>query len=96
MNRATCGLQNSDSPTSDNVTPQETTNQDSPDMGREGASLSCPGSSVGADPEYDGVRFESSTDPETIGSDSTSSFQSQSLTEESETDEEPMNTRRKG
>ena len=32
--------------TSDNLTPPETTNQDSPDMGPDGASLSCPGSSV--------------------------------------------------
>ena len=38
-----------DSPTSDNLTPQETTNQDAPDMGADGAGLSCPGSSVVAD-----------------------------------------------
>ena len=43
---ATCGLRISDSPTSDNLTPQETTNQDAPDMGADGAGLSCPGSSV--------------------------------------------------
>jgi len=42
----TCGLRNSDSPTSDNITPQESTNQDAPDMGEDGAGLSCPGSSV--------------------------------------------------
>ena len=36
MNRATRGLQNSESPTSDNLTPQETTNLDSPDMGEIG------------------------------------------------------------
>ena len=35
--------------TSDNLTPQETTNQDSPDKGPDGADLSCPGSSVVAD-----------------------------------------------
>ena len=34
-----------------------------------------------------GARFETPTAPETIGLDSTSSFRSQSLTEESETDE---------
>ena len=42
----TCGLRNSDNPTSDNLTPQETTNQDAPDMGADGAELSCPGSSM--------------------------------------------------
>jgi len=36
----TCGLRISDSPTSDNLTPQETTNQDAPDMGQMG--LVCP------------------------------------------------------
>jgi hypothetical protein len=45
----TCDLRISDSPTSDNLTPQETTNQDAPDMGADGAGLSCPGSSVVAD-----------------------------------------------
>ena len=33
-------------PTADNVTPQETTIQDPPDMGPDGAGLSCPGSRV--------------------------------------------------
>lgn len=59
MNRATCGLQNSERPTSDNVTPQETTTQDSPDMGRDRANLSCPGSSVVAELE---VLREGNTD----------------------------------
>jgi hypothetical protein len=45
----TCGLRISDIPTSDNRTPQETTNQDTPDMGADGARLSCPGSSVVAE-----------------------------------------------
>ena len=45
----TCGLQISDSPTSDNLTPQETTTQAAPDMGPDGAGLSCPGTSVVAD-----------------------------------------------
>ncbi len=49
MNRATGSLQNSDSPPSDNVIPQEPINEDFPDMGRNRASLSCPGSSVVAD-----------------------------------------------
>ena len=42
----TCGLRNSDSSTSDNLTPQETTNQDSTERGLDGPALSCPGSSV--------------------------------------------------
>jgi len=49
IERATCGLRITTSPTSDKLTPQETTNQDSPDMGEDGGSLSCPGSSVVAD-----------------------------------------------
>ena len=49
IERATCGLRTGPDPTSDNVTPQETTTQDSPDMGQDGASLPCPGSSVVAD-----------------------------------------------
>jgi hypothetical protein len=43
---ATCGLRISGKPTSDNLTPQETTNQDAPETGADGAGLSCPGSSV--------------------------------------------------
>ena len=42
----TCVLRNSDNPTSDNLTPQETTNQNAPDMGPDGTGLSCPGSSM--------------------------------------------------
>ncbi len=49
MNRATCGLQNLESPPSDNVTPQETTNQEVGETGLDGGSLPCPGSSVVAD-----------------------------------------------
>jgi hypothetical protein len=41
----TCGLRISDSPTSDNLTPQETTKHDVLGMGAGGAGLSCPGSS---------------------------------------------------
>jgi hypothetical protein len=54
---STCGLRISDSPTSDNLTPQETTNQDAPDMGADGAGLSCPGSSVVADADGSVARF---------------------------------------
>jgi hypothetical protein len=42
----TCGLRIPDNPTSDNLTPQETTDQDAPDIGEDGTGLSCPGSSV--------------------------------------------------
>ncbi len=42
----TCSLRNSDSPTSDNLTPQETTKRDTLEVGVEGAGLSCPGISV--------------------------------------------------
>ena len=42
----TCSLRISDSPTSDNLTPQETTTQDALDMGPDGAGLSCAGSRV--------------------------------------------------
>ena len=46
IERTTCGLRNSDNPTSDNLTPEETTNQDTPEVAACGASLSCTGSSV--------------------------------------------------
>ena len=49
IERTTCGLRNSDSPTSDNLTPQEATKQDAPDMGPDGPGLSCPGSSAVAE-----------------------------------------------
>ena len=51
---ATCGLRISDSPTSDNLNPPETTKQDAPEVGADGAGLSCPGSSVVADSRSDG------------------------------------------
>lgn len=54
---------------------------------------------LGRDGEWDlaeGARFEASTVSETIGSDSTSSVQSQSLTEESEAGEEPVKSDRTG
>ena len=44
--RLTCGLRISENPTSDKLTPQETTIQAAPDMGADGVGLSCPGSSV--------------------------------------------------
>jgi hypothetical protein len=49
----TCGLRISDNPTSDHLTPQEITNQDTPDMGADGGDLSCPGSSVVADTQQE-------------------------------------------
>ena len=72
----TCGLRIADSPTSDNLTPQETTNLDVPDLGADGGDLSCPGSSMVAE----GARFETSDAPETIGPDLTASVLSQSFT----------------
>ena len=41
----TGGLRNSENPTSDNLTPQETTSQADLEVGTGGAGLSCPGSS---------------------------------------------------
>jgi hypothetical protein len=49
IERTTCGLRISDSPTSDNLTPQEATQQDALEVGVDEAGLSCPGSSVVAD-----------------------------------------------
>lgn len=49
LSRTTCGLQNSDSPTSDKVTPQETTTQDTGTLGADGTGLSCAGSNEVAD-----------------------------------------------
>jgi len=46
IERTTCGLRISDSPTSDNLTPQETTILDALDMGPDQAGLSCTDSSV--------------------------------------------------
>jgi hypothetical protein len=45
----TCGLRNSENPTSDNLKPQETTNQADLEVEGDWAGLSCPGSSVVAD-----------------------------------------------
>lgn len=45
----TCSLRISDNPTSDNLTPQETTEEESGTVGADGAGLSCPGSSVVAE-----------------------------------------------
>jgi len=51
IERTTCGLRISQYSTSDNATPQETTNLDPPDMGPDGAGLSCSGSTVVANTE---------------------------------------------
>jgi len=37
IERTTCGLRITPSPTSDNLTPQETANEDAPDVGADGA-----------------------------------------------------------
>ena len=49
IERTTCGLQISDNPTSDNLTPQETTDQADLEVDADGAGLSCPGSSLVAE-----------------------------------------------
>ena len=53
IERATCGLRTSADPTSDKLTPQETTNEDSSEVAGDGAGLSCPGSSVVAESARD-------------------------------------------
>jgi hypothetical protein len=59
-------------------------------MGLDGAGLSYPGSSVVADLEGEAVRFENAPGAETIGPDRLSSVQSQSLTGESEANEDTI------
>jgi len=49
IERATCGLRISPDTSSDNLTPHKTTNQDTSNMGLDGDSLSCSGSSVVAE-----------------------------------------------
>jgi hypothetical protein len=49
IERATCGLRISKTPTSDNLKLQEATQPDAADIALGGAELSCPGSSVVAD-----------------------------------------------
>jgi len=49
IEQANCGLRNSKNPTSDNLNQQETTKPDAPEVGADGAELSCPGSNVVAD-----------------------------------------------
>jgi hypothetical protein len=65
IERTTCGLRNSDNATSDNLSPQETTNQDVSEVGADGAGLSCPGSSVvavqGEQTETENRCYDSST-----------------------------------
>jgi hypothetical protein len=50
----TRSLRNSDDPTSDNLTPQQTTNRGTAQVGTDGDGLSCPGSSVVAEERIDG------------------------------------------
>jgi hypothetical protein len=59
-------------------------------MGPDGPGLSCPGSSVVADSESAGVKFEKSTAPETIGHYCAPSSCSQSLTVDSEEGKDPV------
>ena len=47
IERTTCGLRISDSPTSDNLTPQQTTKQDAPDMGTDGDDFKIGGDVMG-------------------------------------------------
>ena len=54
---STCGLQNSDSPTSDNLTPQETTTQDASTVCADRTGLSCPGSSVVAESDHNNAEL---------------------------------------
>ena len=49
----TCGLLVPSDPTSDHLTPQETTNQQALDWGPDWADLSCPGSIVVASPSHE-------------------------------------------
>lgn len=51
IERTTCGLQNSESPTSDNLSPQETTAQEVGETGQDGGGLSCLDSSVVTKPD---------------------------------------------
>lgn len=53
----TCGLQNSDSPSSDKVTPQESTTQNAGTDGADKAGLSCTGSRVVAERGQDNSEF---------------------------------------
>ena len=53
IEQATYGLRSSSNPLTDNLTPQENTNQVAPEMGVDGASLSCSGNSVVAGSELE-------------------------------------------
>lgn len=62
-------------------------------MGPDEARLSCPGSSVVADSEGEGARFEKNPPaPEIIGLDLLQSFSSQAPIPESEEGEKPIKT----
>ena len=86
----TCGLRISANPTSDNLNPQETTKDDAPDMGLDGAGLSCPGSSVVAEAEGEAARFENTSAPETIARDRFSSVELQAIADQLEEGERPI------
>ena len=92
----TCGLQNSDRSNSDNLTLQETTTQEIGEMGLDGGSLSCPGSSVVADCDDERGKFEASTGSLTICLALVESLSTQSPTEDQERVEEPIKPDRTG
>ena len=79
---STCGLENSDRLPSDNITPQETTEEESGMVGADGPGLPCPGSSVVADRDGESGWFISSADSETTSFDRSTLFHSHSLAEE--------------
>ena len=57
IERATCGLRIVPTPLADNVCPQQTTMQEVADKVLDGASLSCPGSSVVAEGGQDDCKL---------------------------------------
>lgn len=67
LRNLTCGLRTSANPSIDNLTRQETTNHDAPEVGPDGGDLSCPGSGEVARMDYVGQRdFKLDIDTETI------------------------------
>ena len=84
IERATCGLRFSESPTAENVTPQETTSEATPEVGPDRTGLPCPGSSVVAETHADEAGFENPRVPKTIGRDLEQLHRAQSLVEESD------------
>ncbi|GKS62920.1 hypothetical protein YTPLAS72_02240 [Nitrospira sp.] len=90
VSRTTRSLGITPGATSDNLTPQETTTQDTGTVGAEGADLSCSGGSVVADRNNESGRVEAATVTETLGPDLVQSFSTQSLQDDQEIGMEPM------